>query len=106
MKVKQASISGVLAALLLGAYAWAPVIAATPEQSGQAAGKEQPIAESPAPKGGDVCTRLDANKDGYISESEWKGLDKLQPGKKHESFKSVAKNGQLDLKACEKAAGA
>ena len=75
MKVLQPKVSGLLAALLIGA--WVPAFAATPEESEA----QQPAAETPAQliqeKIGEVCARHDKDQDGFISASEWKdGLKK------------------------------
>lgn len=101
MKVLQPQVSGLLAALLIGA--WMPAFAAAPEQPGA----KQPAAETPAQimqeKIGDVCARHDKDRDGFISASEWK--EELK--KDDKAFKSADANrdGRLDMKECDKGLG-
>jgi hypothetical protein len=101
MKVLQPKVSGLVAALLIGA--WVPAFAATPEESGA----QQPAAQTPAQliqeKIGEVCARHDKDQDGFISTSEWK--DGLK--KDDKAFKTADSNrdGRLDMKECNKGLG-
>ncbi len=92
-----------LAALLAGAYAWAPGFAGDGAEP-PAATQTSPAAITPALimqlKMQDVCARSDSDLDGYISRIEFVTL--RRPGSVFKAS-DADHDGRLSLHECEKA---
>ncbi len=93
-----------LAALLVGAYAWAPSFAVDGGEPPAVATPTPPAAITPALimqlKMQDVCARSDSDLDGYISRIEFVTL--RRPGSVFKAS-DADHDGRLSLHECEKA---
>jgi hypothetical protein len=119
MRAPNTTAIAVLAAGILGAYAWGSAYSASysasPDSgqsytqpaapSAQSPGTQTPAASEPAEKimpgkNSDTCARLDKNHDGFISKAEFKAS-----GKPQKMFKSadVGHRGKLNMEECSKA---
>lgn len=107
MKVRYPTLMAMLMATVLGAYVGAPAFSA--DQSYSSPGAQapaetqspmaQPGEKAPASKP-DVCARLDANHDGYITKKEFKQSKK--PSKVFTTA-DITHRGKLNMEECSKA---
>jgi EF hand len=110
MKARQSKIVAALAALFIGAYAWAPAIAGSYESGQHKGEKQEGQTQKAQPKyeGASLkeipaeFKKADKDGDGYLNVSEYKAL-----GKDEQAFKKADANadGRVDPNEWSKLAG-